>query len=398
MKKVVITGAGCVTPIGNNLNDFAKSLLDGRLGSGTITKFNTTKFPVREACELKGYAPSASFQVLDPFIQYGLTATEEALKHSGADLSKMDPYRIGVTVSSSKGGFTTFEKFAERLRKRPSAILGARVYANLIPNMLSQWIARRLELHGPAKPVVAACATGIFAVIEGIRMIEDDEADLCIAGASDASITPLLLAGYHKLGVLSQKGIHPFDKNRSGFLIGEGAGVLILESEEHAKARKANILGNILAYDFGNESAHAINFPLNGTGLEACLKRLVKKAGILPREIDALQLHGTATGAGDIYETLQLKRAFGKEAYQISGSAAKSMTGHAVGASGAFSLIASLISLRDQFIPPTIGLKIADPECDLDYTPNIAKKKKIKISGAIAMGFGGHIASILVGK
>ncbi len=398
MKKVVVTGIGCVTPFGIGAGLFTKGLAAGKCTAAQITKFNADQFPVKIACEIPNYAPSSAFSVLDPFIQYGLTATEEAISDSKLDIKQIDPFRIGIAVSSSKGGFTTFEKFYDRLQKRPSALLGARVYANFIPNILSQWIARRWKIQGPAKPVVAACATGTYAIIEGIRMIEDDEVDVCIAGASDASITRLLLAGYHKLGVLSENGTHPFDKNRSGFLIGEGAGVVILESEEHARARKANRYGRILNYAYGNESKHAILFPPESDGLKRCLAKLVQAAKISPREIDALELHGTATKGGDLYETVQIKQAFAKEAYQISMSAIKSMIGHTIGASGALSFIASLISLRDQFVPPTIHLDTPDPVCDLDYTPNQARQKKVTIAGSISMGFGGHLGAILVGK
>ncbi len=398
MNQVVITGFGCVSPIGNNREEFGKHLWAGACGGAPITKFDTTQFPVKYAFEVRNYAPSPSFKLLDPFIQYGLTATEEALAHSKLDVKQMDPYRIGVAVSSSKGGMTTLEKFRDRFLKRPSALLGARIYANAIPNMLSQWIARRLKLNGPAKCSVAACATGIYSIIEGIRMLEDDEADVCIAGASDASITPLMLAGYHQMGVLSKDTVRPFDRNRSGFLIGEGAGVVILEKESHAQARRATIHAHVLAHAYGFEIRDTIAFPTDGDGLRLCLDRLLRSAKIAPYKIDSLELHGTATQGGDLYETAQLKLAFGKDAYKISTSAIKSMIGHTVGASGALSVIACLLSLRDQVVPPTIHLEKPDPACDLDYTPNRAKQKKVSIAGAIAMGFGGHIGAILFGK
>ncbi len=398
MKKVVVTGAGCVTAIGSNLQTFSKNIFAGVPGIKPITKFSVNNFPVKKAAEALDYIPSRAFSVLDPFIQFGLTATEEAVQDSRLDIRAMDPFRVGIAVSSSKGGITTFEKFAERLRKRPSALLAARVYANLIPNMLSQWIARRWKIQGPAKPAVAACATGTYAIMEGVRMIEDDEVDVCIAGASDASITPLLLAGYKQMGVLSNEEIRPFDKKRNGFFIGEGAGIVILESEDFARSRKARVLGRILGYAYGHESKDAIFFPITGDGLKCCLERLLKSAKITPKEIDSLFLHGTATKSGDLYETSQIKQAFGREAYQISSNSIKSMIGHTVGASGAISFVASLLSLREQAIPPTINLETPDPECDLDYTPKKTKKKKVKISGSIAMGFGGHIGAILVSQ
>lgn len=398
VKKVVVTGMGCVTPIGTGKEKFRESLFAGVCGTGPITKFDVSQFPAKAACEVEDFHESKRLSAFDPFIQYGLAATDEALKDSGLDLGRMDPYRIGIAVSSSKGGFTTLEKYAARFRKAPSALLAARVYANFIPNILSQWIARRWELHGPAKPAVAACATGLFAIMEGIRMIEDGAADVCIAGASDASITPFLLAGYRKLGVLAKEGTYPFDSRRDGFLVGEGSGIVILESEDYALARGARICGRILAHAYGMESKHAILFPLDGDGLKLCLKRLLGYAKIRPFEIDSLQLHGTATKAGDLYETSQIKEAFGKEAYGISMSGIKSMVGHMVGAAGAVSFIASLLSIQDQKVPPTIHLEKPDSACDLDYTPNKSKTRKIQIAGSVAMGFGGQIGAVLVGK
>jgi len=398
MNRIVVTGIGCVTPIGNNQSEFAKNLREGKSGIGSISKFDASNFPVKKAFEVRSFLPIRASKSLDPFIQYGLTAAEEAIMDSRLDISSMDPYRIGIAVSSSKGGMTTFEKFHARFLKKPSALLGARIYANTIPNILSQWIARRWELKGPAKPAVAACATGTYAVIEGIRMIEDDEADVCIAGASDASITKLMLAGYHQMGVLSKNGVSPFDQKRSGFLIGEGAGIVILEKEKHAKSRNARIYGHILSHAYGNECKNLISFPVNGDGLSSTLLKITKQAKISPSDIDSLQLHGTATSAGDLYETAQIKKAFGKDAYKISMSAIKSMIGHTAGASGALSFIANLFSLRDQEVQPTINLNSPDTECDLDYTPNKTKRKRINIAGSVSMGFGGHIGAILVGK
>ncbi len=398
MNRVVVTGIGCVAPIGNNQKEFAKNLSEGKSGAGPISKFDTSNFPVKKAFEVRSFSPVPASKALDPFIQYGLTAAEEAIRDSKLDIPSMDPYRVGIAVSSSKGGMTTLEKFRDRFLKRPSALLGARIYANTVPNILSQWIARRWELKGPAKPAVAACATGTYAIIEGIRMIEDDETDVCIAGASDASITKLMLAGYHQMGVLSPNGVSPFDKTRGGFLVGEGAGVVILEKENHAKARHAQIYGRILSHTYGNECRHLISFPVESDGLSSTLMRSIKSANITPCDIDSLQLHGTATVSGDLYETAQIKKAFGKDAYKISMSAIKSMIGHTAGAAGAFSFIANLLSLRDQIIHPTINLNSPDAECDLDYTPCYSKKKKIKVAGSISMGFGGHIGAILVGK
>lgn len=398
MNKVVVTGIGCVTPVGNNHAEFSESLRNGKSGAGLISKFDTANFPVKKAFEVRSFSPTTSSKIHDPFIQYGLTASNEAVRDSRLDIPSMDPYRVGIAVSSSKGGMTTLERFRDRFMKHPSALLGARIYANTVPNILSQWIARKWKIKGPAKPAVAACATGTYAIIEGIRMIEDDEVDVCIAGASDASITKLMLAGYHKMGVLSSTDVSPFDQNRTGFLIGEGAGIVILEKEEHAKSRNARIYGRILSHAYGNECKNLISFPAEGDGLSSTLKRVVKNAKVVPADIGSLQLHGTATAAGDLYETVQIKNAFGRHAFQIPMSAIKSMIGHTAGASGALSFIANLFSLRDSIVHPTINLNSPDAQCDLNYTPNRSEYRKVDVAGSISMGFGGHIGAILVGK
>ncbi|OGX04457.1 MAG: hypothetical protein A3J12_10355 [Omnitrophica bacterium RIFCSPLOWO2_02_FULL_44_11] len=403
MNKVVITGIGVVSPIGSNADEFTRSLKQGIVGRRSLHEANPERFKEFDADEiafpLSGFKPPPYAKILDPNIQYSMAATEEALSDSRLDLSWVDHERIGIAVSSSKGGMYTFEHYNERMQNRPSALVAARVYANLLPNIATQWIARHWELRGPAKVAVAACATGLFAIIEGIRMIEQGEADCCIAGAGDASLTRLMLAGYRQMGVLSKnKMIRPYDLRRDGFLIGEGAGILILESEVYAKARKANCYGKVRAHVYGFEPSHPISFDERSNGLERCLQELLKRGGIKPREIDYLNLHGTGTQSGDRYETAQIKKAFGQDAYQIPASSTKSMTGHMVGASGAVEVITSLIAMRDGFIPPTANLEIPDPVCDLDCTPLRSKDKKINLACSISLGFGGQLAAILLEK
>jgi len=396
MRQVVITGVGVVTPIGNHASEFAGALKKGVVGLSDVTHFPVAGGLPRQAFQVRGFTPPKYAKIHDPFIQYVLRATEEALSDSGLDCSQMDRERIGIAVSSSKGGMRTFERFYDRFRKRPSAILGARVYANFVPNIAAQWIARHWKIWGPAKPVVAACATGLYSIMEGIRMIEQDEADYCIAGAGDASLTQLMCAGYHQMGVLSRGQMRPFDARRDGFLIGEGAGIVILEALDAAKARGANLYGRVLAHAYGFEASHPYAFSLDGDGLSRCLQSLVTQARISAADIDYLNLHGTATRHGDLYETKQIKSAFGKQAHRISMSSTKSMTGHMIGASGAVEVIACLIAMRDGFVPATVNLETPDPECDLDYTPRASKRKTIKIAASISMGFGGQLGAILL--
>ena len=393
---VAITGFGIISPIGLNQSEFCESLKKGAMGLSDIVREEGERPISGQAFQVKNFNPPKYATILDPHIQYILAATEEALSDAGLDPFQMNRERIGLAVSSSKGGMRTFERFFERFQKKRSAILGARVYANFLPNICSQWIARHWKLTGPAKPAVAACATGLYAVLEGIRMIEDGEADYCIAGSGDSSITELMLAGYRNMGVLSQGEMRPFDKKRDGFLIGEGAGNVILEKLKQAKARKAKIYAEVLSYQYGFAGSHLLAFSKEGEGLSRCLTELMKKTKIKPSEIDYLNLHGTATVLGDVYETVQIKKAFGKDAYKIPTSATKSMVGHMLGASGVVEIITCLLAMKHGFIPPTVNLVNPDPECDLDYTPLKAKQKKINISGSISLGFGGQLGAILL--
>ncbi len=395
---VAITGIGVISPIGCGQKQFTDSLKNGTVGLSKIVRMPGERPLQGNAFQVLNFEPPKYASILDPHIQYILAAAEEALRDSNLDPAQMDRSRMGLAVSSSKGGMRTFERFFERFQKKRSALLGARIYANFLPNIASQWIARHWKLTGPAKPAIAACATGLYAVMEGIRMIEQDEADYCIAGSGDASLTELMLAGYRNMGVLSEKGIRPFDKRRDGFLIGEGAGIVILEKLKQAKARGAKIYATVLGHQYGFEGTHLISFSSEGEGLSRCLNELLKKSKTGAEKIDYLNLHGTATKQGDLYETKQIKKAFGKAAYQIPMSATKSMVGHMLGASGVVEIITCLIAMRDSFIPPTASLEQRDPECDFDYTPLKAKTKKINISCSISMGFGGHLGAILLRK
>lgn len=399
MRRVVVTGMGVVSPIGNGLAGFRQGLKQGVSGFGPIQSFDAKNFPVKNACEVKGFnAHKYRTHLLDPFIQYAVAATHEAVILANFDASKVDPYRIGISVSSSKGGVHTLDRFRERFEKHPSAILGARIYANTVPNFAAQWIARRWKIRGPAKCYVAACATGTVAVIEGARMVADGTVDYCIAGASDASIVPVLLAAYKNMKALSPDPMLPYDRRRKGFVVGEGAGIVFLESLESACGRRAKIYGELLGFAYGNDGYDPLHFDPKGFALSKTIGTLLKRSRVSTNEIDYINLHGTGTKAGDLYETNQIKHAFGKQAFKIPTSATKSMTGHMLGASGTVEIIASLIAMQEGFIPPTIGLEKPDPACDLDYTPLIAKRAKIDTALSLSMGFGGHIAAVVLRK
>ena len=397
-RRVVITGMGVVTPIGVGVAAFRKGLRKGDCGVGPITRFEAKGFRTQQAFEVKNFTPLHGTRLLDPFIQYALHATTEAAQMAQFDSTAVDPYRIGIVVSSSKGGLHSFATLRERFERRPSAILGARVYANLVPNFASQWIARKWKIKGPAKCYITACATGTTSIIEGARLVQEDAVDYAFAGASDASLVPFLMAGYEQMRVLSPDGIFPFDVRRKGFLLGEGAGIVFLETLESARARGVKIYAEIAGFSYGNDCYSPTAFDPQADTLARTLQDSCRRAQISPEEIDYLNLHGTGTQEGDLYETEQIKRAFEKKAYTLSTSSTKSMTGHLLGASGAVEVVACCVAMEEGFIPPTIHLEKPDPKCDLDYTPLRGREKKISIALSHSMGFGGHIAAVALRK
>lgn len=388
---------GVISPIGNTLEEFLVSLRNGVSGKDPVgISMPASGYKFAPVFRVRGFNPHAyGTHLLDPFIQYAVAAADAAVKDAGFDISAADPYSIGLSVSSSKGGVHTFDRFRERFTRNPSAIMGARIYTSTVPNFADQWIARRTKIKGPAKCYVAACATGTVAVIAGFRMVQEGQAEYCLAGAADASITPLMLAAYQNMGAIAQQEIRPFDKRRDGFLVGEGAGVLFLETIESAKARGARIYGEITGFAQGQDSKQPIVFDPEEHTLSYVLKLLQERAHISPAEIDYINLHGTGTRHGDAYETAELKEAFGKAAYGIPMSSTKPMTGHMLGATGAVEIIAALLAMREGFIPPTLNLEERDKHCDLDYTPLKAREKTIKTALKISMGFGGNVAAVL---
>ncbi|MSR77366.1 MAG: beta-ketoacyl-[acyl-carrier-protein] synthase family protein [Candidatus Omnitrophica bacterium] len=395
MRRVVVTGMGVISPLGNDLEEFTKNLKSGFCGLRPIVSFDASSYPFKTAFEVMGCdGRSQGTHLMDPFIRYAVAATDEAFGNAGLRVEQVDPYRIGISVSSSKGGVHTIDRFQERFQKHPSAMLGARIYANTVPNFGAQWIARKWELKGPAKCYIAACATGTVAVIEGARMVADGVVDYCIAGASDASITPLMMAGYYNMKALAHEQMLPFDKRRSGFMVGEGAGVVLLESLENAQSRGVPIYGEIAGHAYGTDGKDVLRFSESEHALSHTIQLFLKRAGWNVADIDYINLHGTGTVSGDLYETREIKHALGKQAYQIPMSSTKSMTGHMLGASGTVEIIASLLAMKDDFLPPTIGLDHPDPECDLDYVPKKSRNKKINRVLSLSMGFGGHIAVI----
>lgn len=398
-RRVVVTGMGVVCPAGSSLPDFLKNLREGHHGGGPVRSFEDPSFPVKHAYEVKNFTPHVhGTHLLDPFIQYAVAAADEALKDAAFDTARVDPYRVGIAVSSSKGGVHTLDRFSERFRRNPSAILGARIYCNSVPNFGAQWIARKWKLQGPAKCYVLACATGTASILEGARLVADGYADYCIAGASDASITPLMLAAYHNMKALARAAMKPFHPDRDGFGVGEGGGVVFIETLESAQARKARIYGEILGGAYGMDAHDPVQFDPEGDTLLRTLGNALAYSGVQAGEIDYINVHGTATKLGDVYETKQLKRFFGARASKIPLSSTKSLTGHMLGASGAVEIIASLLGMEHGFVPPTACLDKTDPDCDLDYTPLKSRPAKIKTALSYSLGFGGHAVAIVLRK
>ncbi|MBU9888336.1 MAG: beta-ketoacyl-[acyl-carrier-protein] synthase family protein [Candidatus Omnitrophica bacterium] len=398
-RRVVVTGMGVLSPIGDTVATFLESLKKGTCGKETapFSEVEGHKFP--PLFRLKNFNPRPyGTHLLDPFIQYAVAAAEHAVADARFDLKAADPYRIGLSVSSSKGGVWSLGRLEERFRRAPSAILGARMYTSAVPNFADQWIARRMKIQGPAKCYVAACATGTVATIAGFRMVAEGQADYCLAGATDASITPLMLGGYRNMGALAQKDLRPFDKDRDGFLVGEGAGVMFLETFESAKGRGVKIYGEILEAAHGQDSRNAILFDPKEHALSRTLNVLLRRSGISPGEIGYINLHGTGTKHGDRYETLELKEALGGQVYKIPVSSTKGMTGHMLGATGAVEIMATLLAMTEGFVPPTVGLAAEDPECDLDYVPRNMRPCRFDTAIKVSMGFGGQVAAIALRK
>lgn len=397
-RTVVITGIGVVSPIGNNLVEFRRALREGESGEGSICRFPTDHFPVKRACEVKGFKPGWKTSLLDPFIQYALSAAEEAVTDAKLDLSRVDPYRIGIVLGSSKGGMHTYEKTREKFGSHlPSALRTAMFYASFPPHIGCQWIAKRYRVRGPAKCFSVACATGTYSMIEGIRMVQEGEVDFCLAGASDASVTKLILSGYQNMKVYSRSGrMCPYDRNHDGFLAGEGAAVVILESKDSARARRVPYYAEVMDTIYGSDGVSLIQFEEEAHGLSELIGRIIKKADLSSDDIEYVNTHGTSTLEGDRYESKELRRAFGSRAEQIPMSSTKSMTGHMLGASGAVEFVAACLAVKEKWIAPTIHLEKPDPACDLDFVPNRMREKNVKIALTFSLAFGGQMGAILV--
>ncbi|WP_185876780.1 beta-ketoacyl-ACP synthase II [Blattabacterium cuenoti] len=412
LKKVVITGIGSITPIGNNVEEYWISLISGKNGCAPITYFNTKKYKTKFACELKNYDPSLFFskkekRKLDPCAQYGIIASEEAIKNSGINFFKEKRERIGVVWASGIGGLLNLE---ESISDYVNGGKCPRFSPFFIPKMLiditAGFISMNYGIHGPNYATVSACASSSNAIVDAYHLICLGKADVMITGGSEAAITQSGVGGFNALHALSTRNedyktaSRPFDENRDGFVLGEGSGCLILEEYEHAKERDAYIYAEIGGIGMSGDAYHITSPHPEGKGIILAMDNAIKESGIKYEDVDHINTHGTSTKKGDLAEIKAIQKVFNKSIYDININSTKSMTGHLLGAAGAIESIASILPLTKGIIPPTINLFQLDKNVDpkINFTPNKAIKKEVKVSLCNAFGFGGHNVSILFKK
>ena len=408
-KRVVVTGMGCISPVGNTVEETWSALLAGKSGAGAITHFDPSKHKTRFAAEVKGFDAVSVFgareaRKMNRFTQFALLTAAQALDHAGLTIDDSNRDRVGALIGTGIGGVGTLMEQSDILRERGAD----RVSPFLIPMMISDsaagMLAIRVGARGPNMSLATACASGNNAIGEAVEMIRRGAADAMIAGASEAALVPITIAGMNVMGALSTRNedpltaSRPFDKTRDGFLMGEGAGMLILEELEYAKARGATILSEITGYGT-TDDAHHISAPAeNGAGAAISMRLALEDAGLTLTDIHYINAHGTSTSLNDKSETAAIKSVFGKQAYAIPISSTKSMTGHLLGASGAVEAIFSIQAIRESILPPTINYNTPDPECDLDYVPNKPRSVAVKHAMSNSFGFGGHNATLVISR
>lgn len=407
-KKVVITGMGALTPLGNNVEIFWNGIKSGECGIDFIKTFDVTNFKAKVAGELKDfniedYMDKKEARRMDKYCQYAMVAAEEAVKNSNLDIESLNKERFGVMIGSGIGGLETITVEYKKLMEKGPNRVSPFMIPMIIGNIAAGNVAIKYGAKGICSTVVTACATGTNAIGEAFEMIKSGRADVIIAGGCEAPIVDIAMAGFSSLTALTKsedplRASIPFDKERNGFVMGEGAGVVILESLEHARAREAKIYGEIVGYGATCDAFHITQPSPDGEGAARAIKMAIEEAQIEASDVSYINAHGTSTPYNDKFETLAIKSVFGEEAYKIPISSTKSMIGHLLGAAGAVEAIVCIKSLEEGFIPPTIGLKIQDEDCDLDYVPNVGRTKQLKYALSNSLGFGGHNASILLKK
>ncbi len=412
-RKVVITGLGIVSPIGSTKEEFWNSILAGKSGVARVTCFDPSYFSSHIAAEVKNFDPTPyispkELKRMDRFVQFAVCASKMAVSDAMLDLEKEDRNRVGVDIGSGIGGLHTIEEQVIAYLQRGPEKGPSKITPFLIPmltvNMPSAMVSIALGAKGPNSAVATACASGNHAIGDAFRIIQRGEADVMVTGGAEGAITHMGFGGFCALRALSTRNddpehaSRPFDKERDGFVMAEGAGTIILEEMERAISRKASIYAEIIGYGMSGDAYHMTAPDPEGDGAARCMKAAIDDAGVMPEEVDYINAHGTSTQLNDKVETAAIKKVFGKHAYKLAVSSTKSMTGHMLGAAGGAEMIATVLGIKEGIIPPTTNYEVPDPECDLDYVPNKYRTKQINIAISNSLGFGGHNATLVVKK
>jgi len=399
--RVFVTGGGMLSPVGNNLEDSWQGLIAGRSGAGPITRFDASGYDVRFACEVKDFSTEGVIdrkdaKRMDRFVQFAVMASHEALKNAGLDLETADRERIGVIIGSGIGGMETFETQHRNLVEKGPGRVSPFFIPMMIGDMAAGQVSIQFGLKGPNFGTVSACASGAHAIGEALRLIRAGDADAIVCGGAEATISPMAVAGFSNMKALStrnddpQRASRPFDTSRDGFVIGEGAGILVLETEEHARRRGATLLCEVAGYGASGDAYHMTSPCVDGEGAARAMKRALQDAGMAYEEIGYINAHGTSTPAGDPIEVTAVKTVFGDHARRLMMGSTKSMTGHLLGAAGGLEAVVTALVLARGVIPPTINLDTPDPTCDLDFIPNQARTHRVTAALSNSFGFGGH--------
>ncbi len=408
-RRVVVTGIGVVTSLSREVNDLWEKVLAGESGICEVRAFDTADYKVKFAGGIndwstEGYLPPRELKRVDRFSQFALVAGVDAVKDSGLDLSSYDPFRLGVIVGSGIGGINEMETQERKLLSKGPSKVSPFTVPKMMLNAAGGQLSIRFGLRGPNYAVATACASATNAMGDAYKAIQYDDADIMVTGGTEASVTPISMSGFANMKALSMRNDNPtaasrpFDANRDGFVLSEGAGILVFEELEHAKARGANIYGEVLGYGASADAGHITQPDAEGTGAARAMSLALKDAGLNIDEIDYINAHGTSTPLGDKAETKAMKMVFEDHAYKLNVSSTKSQLGHLLGASGGVELILSLLAMKHQTVPQTINLETPDPDCDLNYTPNTPQERQIRYIMSNSFGFGGHNASIVAGQ
>lgn len=408
MKRVVVTGMGAITPIGLGIEEFWQGLKAGKTGFSPITQFDTTEYKNKIAASVTGFEGKNYMDVkaarrMELFCQYAVAAAKEAMAQSGIVMAQEDPYRVGCAIGSGIGSLQAMEREHTKLLERGPGRINPLMVPQMITNMAAGNVSIQLGLKGKSLNVVTACATGTHSIGEAYRTIQVGDADVMVAGGTESSITPIGIGGFAALTALSSSNdvkrcSIPFDKERSGFVMGEGAGAVVLEELEHARKRGAAILAEVVGYGATSDAYHITSPAEDGMGAAMAMKRAVEEAGIRPEELFYINAHGTSTHHNDLFETRAIKLAFGGHAYKMKVNSTKSMIGHLLGAAGAVEFIACILQMNHDYIHETVGYEIPDEELDLDYVKGQGIEAKFNYALTNSLGFGGHNASLLIKK